>query len=125
MFKQTKKVKKASAAGRGKGGKSSKRVYYFGPGKTEGRADMKDLLGGKGAQSCRHDHRRPARPPRLHHHHRHLCRVQRSPPEAPRRPDERGPQQHRQGRARRRQEIRQPGTLCCSPAGRARSPCPE
>src|SRR5207253_2876078 len=28
---------------------SVKRVYYFGPGKTEGRADMKDLLGGKGA----------------------------------------------------------------------------
>ncbi|MGH7213834.1 MAG: pyruvate, phosphate dikinase, partial [Tepidisphaeraceae bacterium] len=29
--------------------KNVKRVYYFGPGKTEGRADMKDLLGGKGA----------------------------------------------------------------------------
>src|SRR5688500_15496484 len=44
MFKQTKKVKSAS----GRGAKT-KRVYYFGPGKTEGRADMKDLLGGKGA----------------------------------------------------------------------------
>ena len=54
MFKQAKKVarkaaRKASAAmSKGKG-KKVKRVYYFGPGKTEGRADMKDLLGGKGA----------------------------------------------------------------------------
>ncbi len=27
----------------------SKYVYFFGAGKAEGRADMKDLLGGKGA----------------------------------------------------------------------------
>ena len=33
----------------GSSGKGVKRVYYFGPGKTEGRADMKELLGGKGA----------------------------------------------------------------------------
>jgi pyruvate,orthophosphate dikinase len=57
MFKQTKKVKKAAPAktvrasipAAGKKGAAAKRVYYFGPGKTEGRADMKDLLGGKGA----------------------------------------------------------------------------
>jgi pyruvate, orthophosphate dikinase len=30
-------------------GKSVKRVYFFGNGKAEGRGDMKDLLGGKGA----------------------------------------------------------------------------
>src|SRR5205085_208251 len=41
-------TKGAGAAG-GKKSSSVKRVYYFGPGKTEGRADMKDLLGGKGA----------------------------------------------------------------------------
>src|SRR4051812_39111206 len=29
--------------------KAVKRVYFFGNGKAEGRADMKDLLGGKGA----------------------------------------------------------------------------
>src|SRR5512133_1561192 len=29
--------------------KNVKRVYFFGNGKAEGRADMKDLLGGKGA----------------------------------------------------------------------------
>src|SRR4051812_30114362 len=29
--------------------KSVKRVYFFGNGKAEGRAEMKDLLGGKGA----------------------------------------------------------------------------
>src|SRR5689334_19148081 len=53
MLRQQKKVArkparngKASSAPKGK---SVKRVYYFGPGKTEGRADMKDLLGGKGA----------------------------------------------------------------------------
>jgi pyruvate,orthophosphate dikinase len=50
MFKQTKKVKPASASRAGGAkGTGTKRVYYFGPGKTEGRADMKDLLGGKGA----------------------------------------------------------------------------
>jgi pyruvate,orthophosphate dikinase len=52
MFKQSRKVKKAKPAARaaaGKRGAAAKRVYYFGPGKTEGRADMKDLLGGKGA----------------------------------------------------------------------------
>ena len=30
-------------------GKSVKRVYFFGNGKAEGNANMKDLLGGKGA----------------------------------------------------------------------------
>src|SRR6058998_556999 len=30
-------------------GKKVKRVYFFGNGKAEGGADMKDLLGGKGA----------------------------------------------------------------------------
>src|SRR5215204_3026289 len=70
MFKQAKKVAKKGAAKlakaaskatvkiASKGGAAGKaavskktlqRVYYFGPGKTEGRADMKDLLGGKGA----------------------------------------------------------------------------
>src|SRR4051812_36503756 len=50
MFKQSKKVKsKPAAAPAAKKGANVKRVYYFGPGKTEGRADMKDLLGGKGA----------------------------------------------------------------------------
>src|SRR6266550_8497394 len=52
MFKQDKKVAKAGAAkgkAPAKSAKNIKRVYYFGPGKTEGRADMKDLLGGKGA----------------------------------------------------------------------------
>jgi pyruvate,orthophosphate dikinase len=56
MFKQNKKVKKKSAPAPAKKSPAkpsskaaAKRVYYFGPGKTEGRADMKDLLGGKGA----------------------------------------------------------------------------
>ena len=48
MFKQSKKVKsKAPAAG--KKSAAAKRVYFFGNGKAEGNAGMKDLLGGKGA----------------------------------------------------------------------------
>ena len=56
MFKQNKKVRAASgskstskSAGRAAKGKNLKRVYFFGPGKTEGGADQKELLGGKGA----------------------------------------------------------------------------
>src|SRR3954466_13296223 len=56
MFKQNKKVRAASGAksaskstGRAAKGKNVKRVYFFGPGKTEGGADKKELLGGKGA----------------------------------------------------------------------------
>src|SRR5450432_2298197 len=47
MLRQAKKISKSTKTN----SKTSKtkRVYYFGPGKTEGRADMKDLLGGKGA----------------------------------------------------------------------------
>ncbi|MFW5662584.1 MAG: PEP/pyruvate-binding domain-containing protein, partial [Bacteroidota bacterium] len=43
MAKTKKDAKKKSA------GTKAKYVYYFGGGKAEGRADMKDLLGGKGA----------------------------------------------------------------------------
>src|SRR5207248_866854 len=39
----------ASNARPAKGAKNVKRVYFFGNGKAEGGADMKDLLGGKGA----------------------------------------------------------------------------
>src|SRR5689334_6777303 len=52
MFKQSKKVKSKPAAAASSGGKkgaSVKRVYFFGNGKAEGNANMKDLLGGKGA----------------------------------------------------------------------------
>src|SRR6516165_7997712 len=53
MFKQRAKVKKAAAKGKAAKssakGKATKRVYFFGNGKAEGNANMKDLLGGKGA----------------------------------------------------------------------------
>ncbi len=47
----------------------SKYVYFFGDGKAEGRADMKELLGGKGANlaemtnasSSRHNAKRSVR----------------------------------------------------------------
>src|ERR1044072_4612465 len=52
--KTIKKIKKAPGAAaasnaRAPKGKKVKRVYFFGNGKAEGGADMKDLLGGKGA----------------------------------------------------------------------------
>ena len=40
---------KGAAAVRGAAAKGVKRVYFFGNGKAEGNAGMKDLLGGKGA----------------------------------------------------------------------------
>jgi pyruvate,orthophosphate dikinase len=46
MLRQAKKLAKRSKTSTAR---KVKRVYYFGPGKTEGKADMKDLLGGKGA----------------------------------------------------------------------------
>src|SRR3954470_19980183 len=50
MLRQQKKVaQKSSRNGKTSGGKGVKRVYFFGNGKAEGNANMKDLLGGKGA----------------------------------------------------------------------------
>src|SRR5271170_4894388 len=40
---------KKSGAGKGKNTGKIKRVYFFGNGKAEGNAGLKDLLGGKGA----------------------------------------------------------------------------
>jgi len=40
---------KSKDKGKNKAGKSPKYVYYFGGGKAEGKAEMKNLLGGKGA----------------------------------------------------------------------------
>src|SRR5881394_3264874 len=55
IIKKMKKIKKAPGAAAASNarpaarGKNVKRVYFFGNGKAEGGADMKDLLGGKGA----------------------------------------------------------------------------
>jgi pyruvate, orthophosphate dikinase len=43
------KAKAKATTARKAGGRKSKYVYYFGGKKAEGRADMKNLLGGKGA----------------------------------------------------------------------------
>ena len=45
-----------------------KYVYLF----SEGNAQMRNTLGGKGAQPCRDDQSRYARPAGLHHFHRGL-----------------------------------------------------
>ncbi|MGN6625099.1 MAG: pyruvate, phosphate dikinase [Tepidisphaeraceae bacterium] len=47
--KSAKRPATKPAAAPAKSGKGIKRVYFFGAGKAEGRAEMKDLLGGKGA----------------------------------------------------------------------------
>src|SRR3982751_5123272 len=52
MFKQAKKIKKSSAKSARKSSAKAgagRRVYFFGNAKAEGGANMKDLLGGKGA----------------------------------------------------------------------------
>src|SRR5438132_6859986 len=56
MFKQNKKVRASSESrsasrspGRSAKGKAVKRVYFFGPGKTEGRTEQNELLGATGA----------------------------------------------------------------------------
>src|SRR5436190_14601756 len=48
MAKAKNKAKKSPMKS-AKKSKSTKRVYFFGNGKAEGNANMKDLLGGKGA----------------------------------------------------------------------------
>jgi len=50
MTTTTRKSAKKSSKSAGKAGsRKIKRVYFFGNGKAEGRADQKELLGGKGA----------------------------------------------------------------------------
>ena len=61
----------------------TKWVYFFGGGKADGKPDMKDLLGGKGANLAEMSHHRHPRPARLHHHHRGLRRLLRQRQEAP------------------------------------------
>ena len=60
----------------------AKWVYSFGDGKAEGRAEMRNLLGGKGANLAEMSEPRPAGAAGLHHHHRGLhllLRQQRRP----------------------------------------------
>ena len=63
----------------------AKWVYSFGDGKAEGRADMRNLLGGKGANLAEMSEPRPAGAAGLHHHHRglHLLLRQRQRPIRP------------------------------------------
>ena len=49
-----------------------KYVYFFGDGKAEGRGDMKDLLGGKGANLADMTSIGLPVPPRIHNHNRSL-----------------------------------------------------
>ena len=49
-----------------------KHYYFFGGGKAEGNASMKDLLGGKGAGLAEMSQCRHPGSARFHHHHRSL-----------------------------------------------------
>ena len=87
----------------------SKWVYCFGDGKAEGKAEMKNLLGGKGANLAEMSQHRPARAARLHHHHRGLHRLLRQRPEATR-PSSRTQVARRAGHDREgdRRQVRRP-----------------
>ena len=61
-----------------------KYVYPFGSGKADGRADMKDLLGGKGANLAEMSTIGIPGPARLHHHHGSLPGLLRARQENPR-----------------------------------------
>ena len=50
-----------------------KRVYTFGNGQAEGKADMKNLLGGKGANLA--EMNLCSGSPRIHYHNRCMYRV--------------------------------------------------
>ena len=52
-----------------------KRVYTFGDGKAEGNAEMRNLLGGKGANLAEMNLLGMPVPPRFHYHHRSLQRI--------------------------------------------------
>lgn len=54
---------------------SEKRVYTFGNGKAEGRAEMRNLLGGKGANLAEMNLIGVPVPPGIHYHHRRLQRI--------------------------------------------------
>ena len=51
---------------------SQKMIYYFGKTRTDGRGDQKASAGRQRSQSGRNDRHRPARPSRIHDHHRGL-----------------------------------------------------
>ena len=52
-----------------------KRVYTFGNGQAEGKADMRNLLGGKGANLAEMNLIGVPVPPGLHHYDRSLHRI--------------------------------------------------
>ena len=80
-------------------------------------AEMKELLGGKGANLAEMSVDRHPRPARLHHHHRGLRRLLRATARSsPRRPSRRSTSRHQEGRGHVRQEVRRPGR----PAARLR-----
>ncbi len=54
---------------------AAKYVYFFGNGKAEGRAEMKNLLGGKGANLAEMTSIGLPVPAGFHHHHRGVYRV--------------------------------------------------
>ena len=70
-------------------------VYAFAAGYVDGRANMTELLGGKGANLAEMASLGLARAARLHHHHQGLRRLLRAGPQAARRSQAAG----REGRA--------------------------
>ena len=60
---------------------AEKYVYLFGDGKADGRADMKNLLGGKGANLAEMSNLGIPVPAGFHHHHRNVHRLLQDEPQ--------------------------------------------
>ena len=90
------------------GGKGVKRVYFFGNGKAEGNANMKDLLGGKGANLADMTLVPLPVPPGFTITTETCGDYNDAGQKLPARADGRGPGEHRQGREGHRQEVRRP-----------------
>ncbi len=126
MAKPAKPSAKATGSKPGRNGsatvtKGVKRVYFFGNGKAEGNAGMKDLLGGKGANLADMTLVPLPVPPGFTITTDTCGDYNDAGQQVPRRADGRGSGQHRQGRKGDRQEVRRRRpTRCWSPPAPAR-----
>ena len=102
----TKRKSKASNSAKKSSFKSVKRVYFFGNGKAEGGADMKDLLGGKGANLADMTKVPLPVPPGFTITTETCGDYNDAGQKLPRGPDGRSRSEHRQGRKSHRQEVR-------------------
>ena len=123
----SRRIHQCKAAGGSKGakGKAGKRVYFFGNGKAEGGASMKDLLGGKGANLAEMTSIGLPVPPGFTIT-TEICDRLQERPQAARGPDGRSHARTSPSSRRHRQEVRRhaKNPLLVSVRSAPRSPCP-